>query len=278
MNHSSHIALALGIVFIAAIIAIAFYCPLVNRNYTLKYSSLTAPIKIVHVSDLHSALYGEGQKNLLDRINKYSPDLILLTGDIADASGKTENVLMFLRGITSYPTFYVIGNHEIPLVKKTSYLEDISSLGVVVLKDEVTEIEVNGQKINIVGLDDIKQNKEKENFTKKISSLAEECVDNFTILLSHRPEYSEEYRSISSDGKKFNLILSGHAHGGQWRLPGILNGLYAPQQGLFPKYAGGIYGDREVFHIVSRGLGNRTGVPRIFNPYELVFINCLPDE
>ena len=92
--------------------------------------------------------------------------------------------------------------------------------------------------------------------------------DHFTVLLSHRPELFENYVS-----RAFDLVLCGHAHGGQWRIPGVLNGLYAPQQGLFPLYAGGKYEKGSTTMIVSRGLAKETTpIPRIFNPPELVVV------
>ena len=92
-------------------------------------------------------------------------------------------------------------------------------------------------------------------------------LPGYRILLAHRPEAIDEYRQMD-----FDLILSGHAHGGQWRIPGWINGVYAPGQGFFPRYAGGVYPLDDLVMIVSRGLSNNTWVPRIFNPPELVMI------
>ena len=91
---------------------------------------------------------------------------------------------------------------------------------------------------------------------------------NFKILLAHRPELIELYKKFS-----FDLVLSGHSHGGQMRVPFILNGLYAPNQGLFPKYAGGSYKHNSMIHIVSRGASFNPRLPRVFNPPEIVIID-----
>ncbi len=94
------------------------------------------------------------------------------------------------------------------------------------------------------------------------------------MLLVHRPENYADYRKYA-----FDLVLCGHAHGGQWRIPGILNGLYAPSQGLFPKYAGGYYNEESVPMIVSRGLAREsTIVPRFYNPPELVIVDLVGKE
>ena len=94
----------------------------------------------------------------------------------------------------------------------------------------------------------------------------------YTVLLSHRPERGEDYQ-----GKGFDLVLAGHAHGGQWRIPGVLNGLLAPDQGLLPAYAGGLYALEDTTLVVSRGLAREsTRVPRLFNPPELVILDVIP--
>lgn len=94
----------------------------------------------------------------------------------------------------------------------------------------------------------------------------------YTILLSHRPELINDYLDYSSD-----LILSGHAHGGQWRIPFLVNGVFAPGEGTFPEFAGGLYSFEQTSFIVSRGLARETTwVPRIFNRPELVIINIAP--
>jgi len=147
---------------------------------------------------------------------------------------------------------------------------------------------VNGETINLCGVDDpdvymvntdpeqdpegyIQAQTNKENtFLSQIAAVSDAAdTASYTILLSHRPEYYETYTDYD-----FDLALCGHAHGGQWRIPGILNGLYAPHQGIFPKYAGGRYDREDMTMIVSRGLARETTwVPRIFNRPELVIID-----
>ncbi|MEG2857947.1 MAG: metallophosphoesterase, partial [Clostridia bacterium] len=143
--------------------------------------------------------------------------------------------------------------------------------GVIVLEGDCKTLKIGTQYINICGVDD-------PTYIGKYATVeqiktVDAAADNklFTILLSHRPELFDEYAKCD-----FDLVLSGHAHGGQWRIPGILNGLYAPGQGLFPKHAGGQYAMGDNLMIVSRGLARGGNViPRIFNRPELVIIDLM---
>lgn len=172
-----------------------------------------------------------------------------------------------------YPCYYVTGNHEYWSNEVDSILEIVEKYGIKVLSGTSDSIELDGQKINICGIDDpdvVDYTANGIAFDKQLK-LAEEAADKekFTILLSHRPELAERYQKYD-----FDLVLCGHAHGGQWILPGVLNGLYAPHQGLFPKYAGGRYDFDNQTLIVSRGLAREsTFAPRIFNRPELVIVD-----
>ncbi|MEG2571177.1 MAG: metallophosphoesterase, partial [Clostridia bacterium] len=170
-----------------------------------------------------------------------------------------------------YPCYYVSGNHEywtsgIPKIKS-----ELRNAGVIVLEGDCKTLKIDTQYINICGVDD-------PTYIGKYATVeqiktVDAAADNklFTILLSHRPELFDEYAKCD-----FDLVLSGHAHGGQWRIPGILNGLYAPGQGLFPKHAGGQYAMGDNLMIVSRGLARGGNViPRIFNRPELVIIDLM---
>ena len=184
-----------------------------------------------------------------------------------------------------YPCYYVTGNHEYWSREIGTILDIIEGYGVTVLSGECDAIEINGQTINICGVDDPDvevylaegvpiewQLESADEAAKK----AEETVGEelFTVLLSHRPELFELYQEYD-----FDLVLSGHAHGGQWRIPGVLNGLFAPDQGLFPEYAGGRYDYEDGTMIVSRGLAREsTPVPRIFNRPELVIVDIYGDK
>ena len=230
------------------------------------------PISIAHISDLHSTIYPNEQQYLIDKIKVANPDLIFLTGDIADDYVDFKGTALLLDGIRDIaPIYYVTGNHEYWDKNFFEVNELIKDYGVIHLSDTYEIVEINGVMIAVCGIDDPDRYlhyEGDESFEVRFEKLDQAVdFDGLKILLSHRPERIKEY--VNSD---FHIILSGHAHGGQVRVPFLINGLFAPNQGLFPKYAGGKYhleGDKMFF--VSRGLsvGN---LPRIFNPPEIVYI------
>ena len=252
----------------------AFNTKLKIQHYSLESEKLTAPVRIVLITDLHSCSYGKGQRELIDAIHAQKPDIILLGGDICDDKLPHLNTELVLRAIADkYPCYYVTGNHEYWSREIEKILKIFESYNVPVLEGSFDTIDVRGQKLNICGISDPDCLK----YTDKNYSITEQLKDaavasengNYTILLAHRPELIDSYLNYD-----FDLILAGHAHGGQWRLPGIINGLFAPNQGFFPRYAGGKYRFEDSYMIVSRGLAREsTRIPRIFNRPELVVID-----
>ena len=252
---------------------------LVIRHYEIDSAGqLENPVRIALVTDLHSCRYGDEQKTLLNALDSQAPDVVMLCGDIFDDELDDRNTEIFLKGISEkYTCFYVTGNHEFwsgreAFDKKMAFVD---GCGIKRLSGDIETIEVNGTALTVCGVDDPAVSRlDLENtlpFSEQLDNvkgLAEE--GEFTVLLSHHPERFEEY----AEGD-FDLVLCGHAHGGQWRIPGVLNGLFAPDQGLFPKYAGGEYSDNSTVMIVSRGLAREsTLVPRFYNRPELVIIDC----
>lgn len=241
------------------------------RKYEIRTDKVKTAVRLIHLSDLHGAFHGEDQKKLVKLINKQSPAAILMSGDMLDDEGACEGTLCLLEQIAKkYPCFYVPGNHE----HRTGNIEGIKRLfrsyGVFALGGDTETVLLEGQRFSICGADETTEDKA---FRRQLLRLnAEKKDDSFAILLSHRPEKYKYYNMCS-----FDLVLCGHAHGGQVRIPKLLNGLYAPGQGLFPKYAGGAYELDSGKMIVSRGLAiNR--IPRVFNPPEVVVIDILPPE
>ena len=267
--------LALLLACILVIIALfAFNTKMKIQHYSLESEKLTAPVRIVLITDLHSCSYGKGQRELIDAIHAQKPDIILLGGDICDDKLPHRNTELVLRAIADkYPCYYVTGNHEYWSREIEKILKIFESYNVPVLEGSFDTIDVRGQKLNICGISDPDILK----YTDKNYSITEQLKDaavasengNYSILLAHRPELIDSYLNYD-----FDLILAGHAHGGQWRLPGIINGLFAPNQGFFPRYAGGKYRFYDSYMIVSRGLAREsTRIPRIFNRPELVVID-----
>ncbi len=227
--------------------------------------------KIAHVSDLHNAQFGENNIELISLIKQAEPDIIAITGDLTDASKLNIDVCTsFLEEIVKIaPCYYVTGNHEKNISSKDFFeiQNNAESLGVNVLRNKSEIIELNGEKITVLGIDDPYFFDESDNeyiLSKTINELKQN--NSFEILLSHRPEYFSVYVQQGVD-----LVLSGHAHGGQIRLP-FAGGLFAPHQGLFPKFDSGVYAENNTNMIVSRGIGNSVVPIRVFNRPEVICV------
>ena len=239
-------------------------------TYRIESEKVAAPVRIVQLSDLHSCAYGEDQSRLLAAVDALTPDAVVFTGDIVDDRLPTENAyLVFAALAEKYPCFYVTGNHEYWGGVVDGFCEEIAARGVTVLRGAGTKLTLNGQMVWLCGVDD----PESGQTQAQLSRLAAQIdTDTVSILLSHRPELTEQYRTLP-----FDLVFAGHAHGGQWRIPGLLNGLLAPDQGFFPDYAGGLYDLDGRQLVVSRGLAREsTRVPRVFNRPEIVAVDIVP--
>lgn len=250
-------------------------------TYTRTSPKLTAPITLALVTDLHSTLYGPGQEILLNAIHRQNPDLVLLSGDIADHKVPLKGALILLKELgASYPCFYVSGNHEEWTRQMPKLRSRFARLGVHPLRGNSVTLRLKGQAIQLGGVDDPHafvrshhsgrlSEKWVEQLKRCSRSLSPDC---YSILLSHRPELTRYYAESG-----FNLVLCGHAHGGQIRLSFCPGGLLAPHQGFFPKYAGGMYELGGTSMVVSRGLC-RNCLPRFGNPPELVMVRIAPPE
>lgn len=223
--------------------------------------------KIAHISDLHDRDW-KGELESLVAAEK--PDMIVITGDIVDSSDKYyDNSLAFLKeAVKIAPVYFVSGNHEANMREYNSLHNSLKELGVSILDDENVFIEKNGVKINLIGLQDPSFTDKYDTVSyaamleSKINYMTEEGI--FNIVLSHRPEYFDAYANTDA-----NLVLCGHAHGGQVRIGS--QGLFAPGQGFFPEYTEGIHTKNDTSMIVSRGLGD-SFLPRVNNMPELVVI------
>ena len=228
--------------------------------------------RIAQVSDLHNAEFGDGNQRLLDMLREAEPDMIAITGDLID-SRKT-NIAVALafaeEAVRIAPCYYVSGNHEARVPEYRELKAGLEAAGVTVLDDARVEIEISGKSITIIGVNDPSfladyLTSDAAVMDRKLSELSSEDA-SFTILLSHRPELFDTYAAHEMD-----LVLTGHAHGGQFRLP-LIGGLIAPNQGLFPKYDDGLYSEGNTNMIVSRGLGNSIISFRFNNRPEVVLI------
>lgn len=229
--------------------------------------------KIAHFTDFHNTKIKKLTTKLIDQLKKESPNIIVITGDLID-NNETEASLKLIQEIkTIAPLYYIPGNHEAQIRETYNIFEEkLKSDGVIVLRNEIENIEINNDKINIIGIDDPEffspssiLNEDETIFRSTLDRLTTN-IDTYTILLSHRPEYFNDYISHNID-----LTLTGHTHGGQIRMP-ALGAIYAPNQGFFPKYDKGIFTKDNKSMIISSGIGT-TGLPlRILNKPELVIV------
>ena len=239
-------------------------------------------IRLALVTDLHSCRYGAGGRYLVEAIKAQNPDAVLLSGDIFDDRLPDDNAKAFLSAIArDVPCFYAFGNHEhwserIPEMKET-----LVSAGVTVLIGEVKTVKMHGVEIDVCGIDDPTYMSDGI-WLAQIASVASAAnPSRLRILLSHRPEYATEYEKYG-----FDLVVSGHLHGGQWGLPFLGLGVCGPSSGgpegherfLFPRMAGGAYTlNNGTTMVVSRGLAREsTPLPRFFNHPEVVIVNLSP--
>lgn len=267
------------ILIIAVLLFPAFDCRLCIRRYEIITDKMTENIRIALITDLHSCRYGKDEKELIRAIDSQNPDMILLGGDICDDKISDDNVEFLLKGIADrYSCYYVTGNHEYWSGRIDDMLELFRSYGVTVLNGSCDIPEIRDRQLMICGITDpdaMRYTEDGMDLGLQLDAVAEAIDrDYYTILLTHRPELIGLYQQYP-----FDLILSGHAHGGQWRLPGVVNGLFAPDQGFLPAYAGGVYKLPDTTMIVSRGLAREsTPIPRIFNRPELVIVTLTHDR
>lgn len=232
--------------------------------------------RILQISDLHNAEFGKGNENLLSLISQTEPDILVITGDLIDSRRTDVDIaLAFVSAAAKIaPVYYVTGNHEARVTEYTDLKTGMEKAGAVVLENTKIQLEKDGSNIILLGVND-------PSFTESYlfgdSRSAVEAVltclaakeTEYTVLLSHRPELFAVYAKYGID-----LVFSGHAHGGQFRLP-FIGGLFAPNQGFFPKYDAGQFIQGKTTMIVSRGVGNSIIPLRIFNRPEIVVVELL---
>ena len=229
--------------------------------------------RIAHVSDLHNAQIGRDNEKLLTMLRDTDPDIIAITGDLIDSRNTNiDTVLKFIQeAVKIAPCYYVTGNHEARISEYDDLKTGLVSVGVIVLEDASTRISIAGDTITLIGVNDPSFQTDylfgdaETVINTKLTQL-HTSQDSYTILLSHRPELFTTYKNHNMD-----LILSGHAHGGQFRLP-FIGGIAAPNQGLFPEYDSGIYTNGNTSMLVSRGIGNSIFPIRFNNRPEVILI------
>jgi predicted MPP superfamily phosphohydrolase len=225
--------------------------------------SIDEEITIVHLSDLHSKEFGENNKRLIEHVKNQEPDMIVITGDLVDEKVKEiENQLDYIEDLNIVaPVYIVLGNHEHWSGLYDEVVLKVETLGAKVMDNKVSYMNVYGHQFQLIGLSDPASNSDvKEELMNLVN------VDMYNIVLYHRADMIDLFNDYDIE-----LVFSGHAHGGQVRIP-FIGGIYAPDQGLFPTYTSGLYEKDDTLMIVSRGLGNSFIPFRIFNRPEIVVV------
>ena len=267
----------IGMALVMLIIWIAWGNKALELNsYTISSDKLPEAFNgflIAQVSDLHNAEMGKDNEKLISMLKDAAPDLIVITGDMIDSRNtKVDVALDFAeQAVKIAPCYYVTGNHEARVDEYSDLKDGLLELGVIVLEDARAEIELSDKIITLIGVDDPSFQTDylfgdDETIMKsKLNELTSED-DGYTVLLSHRPELFDTYVESGVD-----LVFSGHAHGGQFRIP-FVGGVVAPNQGVFPKYDAGIYSEGDTNMVVSRGVGNSIIPFRVNNLPEVILI------
>lgn len=250
--------------------ALWYFVP-VTEHVTLDLLPGERNIRIALITDLHSCYYGKGQKSLIKMVDKQSPDIVVLSGDIFDDKIPDDNAKAAVLGlVSSYPCFYVTGNHEYWSDRVDEMRSWMSDNGVTVLTGNTVTINIDGVDMDISGVDDPDEMTMSEWTGLIDNAYAGTDPDHLRILVSHRPERTEVYENYGYD-----LILCGHAHAGQIRIPFLNRGVFAPNQGFMAEYVNGVYElSGGQIMAVSRGLAREsTPLPRYFNHPELLIID-----
>lgn len=248
------------------------------------HGDISHPIRIVHLSDLHSWEFGEGNQELVAMVTEQSPDLILMTGDMLDKSGEDAAVACgLIKDLAEIaPVYYGYGNHEKAWERENgkSLAPELTAAGATVLDCTYLDMEVQGQPLRLGGyygyyrrphmtLDDEAAIERENAFFG-----AFEDTDRYKILLNHIPTAWLDWGLM--DDFPVDLVLTGHYHGGQVRLP-LIGGLRAPYVGWFPEYTEGIYYGEQATCILSTGLGSSPNIPRVNNPPQIVVVDLIPE-
>ena len=264
------------IILSSVIVLLVLFCIYQNKHLTVsKYAFSTDKaitsdsFRIVQISDLHNAKFGNNNERLTELIREQEPDIIVITGDIADSSHTDiDTAVSFCdEAVKIAPCYYVTGNHELLLSdsEQNELYSGIKNSGTKILDNETVLLD-NG--IYLTGLDDGSL------YNGRLAELSKDIPEtSLHIVLAHEPQYLDEEYVLSSP----DLVITGHAHGGQFRLP-FIGGLIAPNQGFLPKYTSGEYKSGDVTMYVSRGLGNSIIPVRVFNYPEINVLDIVYEK
>lgn len=220
-------------------------------------------IRMVVLADLHGRNLTDAEK---EQLKQTEPDLILIPGDLFDYYDRRDaHALELIDALKEYPVFYTTGNHELERGDEDVLKEELRARGVHVLSDCAETVVVRDTVVEIGGYDC--RWTEKDCSPGAVNQMFH--TGHYRILMSHRPHWISLYNAVDCD-----LVISGHAHGGQWRIPFTQQGICSPQQGIFPKYTSGIHHLHHSDLIISRGMSRAYhGIPRLYNSPEIVVVD-----
>lgn len=233
-------------------------------EYTLEDDRIQDDLTIVILSDFHNDYNEKGIQRLGTMVRSLNPDLILMPGDMAEEHHHQERTFEFLEQLKGIPMYYSTGNHEEYRWDLTELKDRFRAYGVVVLDEKKELVQIKRTTLEIAGISC------RLNMSSFMPAAVNELFDSdhYRILLSHKPNWIELYKQIHCD-----LVVCGHAHGGQWHIPFVDIPVAAPSQGFFPKYTDGIHDLNGVKMLISRGLTRHYhGIPRLYNNPEIVFL------
>lgn len=260
--------LVLGLIatMLAVLLPLALSQRLEVDTYTITTPKVKAEVTLAVATDLHDSFFGENQRELVAVIRAEAPDALLLVGDMCESPDEMDGVRALVEGLVGeIPILYTTGNHECQGSEDKQIKAALRELGATVLEGD--SVSLGG--IRIAGTDDPLCLTRADWQAQLEACRAQD--DIFTVLMAHRPDRADSYAT------GFDLVVSGHAHGGQLRIPGLIDGLWAPNQGWFPEYTSGLYPLEEGQLAVSRGLC-KSAIPRLFNRPELMILRIVPKE
>ena len=226
-------------------------------------------VRAVIIADLHDDDYGEKMERLTDKIFPLEPDLVLIPGDLCGEKTSDVHSFALLEALKDYPVVYSTGNHEEHRPDLPDLLRELKARGALVPEQESFLFQKGSTRLEILSLPCLK----KEEYYTAGEINEKFRTDNYRILLSHRPNWQNLYKDVDCD-----LVISGHAHGGQWHIPGTRQGLIAPSFEFFPKYTEGVHDVNGRKLLISRGMTEKThGIFRLYNNPELVVLDLGPE-
>lgn len=274
--------------FVLAIAVVVGYFFITSKNLTInKYylnESVISSIRILQLSDLHNAEFGDNNEELIDLVKKQSPDLIVMSGDMINRDEENLDIITDLISSLSdvAPIYYGYGNHEVDWIESFGFdLEDkLTQAGSVVLNNSYRDVSVNDSELRIGGYmgyyrqpgmltQDEEQKKIELDFANDF-----ENTDRLKILINHIPTQWVDWDYINE--YPVDVVFSGHYHGGAIRIPIIDQGLYAPYVGWFPPYTKGMFTGSQATCVLSTGLGSEHNIPRLNNPPDIVIVDVVP--